>query len=123
MPYRAYTSFSSPPRHTDDDDGDYCKASPSCPQRNNILNDKLVEEQPARPPSLGSCLRENRFSTSSTTLSTTSSNGSRLSRKRSSSSVDSESSTVRFDMENVNVIHFEKPQENYSEQGWVQHFA
>jgi hypothetical protein len=81
---------------------------PETPPRRIVSGSKLRAHSLPPSPSLGSCLRETRFSGSSS--------------PRRRLSVESELSVVRFDMEKVNVIHFEKPQETYSEGGWAEHF-
>jgi hypothetical protein len=104
MPNLAYQFLSSPSLSTPRDES----FEPKTPPRRIASGSKLEEHAFSTSPSFGSCLRETRFSGCSS--------------RRRSLSVESESSTVRFDMEKVNVIHFEKPQETYSEGGWAEHF-
>jgi hypothetical protein len=105
MPNLASQFLSSPSLPTPRDES----FGPKMPRRRIVSGSKLEEHALSTSPSLGSCLRETRFSGCS-------------SRRRSLSSVESESSMVRFDMEQVNVIHFQKPQETYSEGGWAELF-
>lgn len=56
-----------------------------------------------------SCIRESRFSGWAT--------------RARSSSVESEGSTVRFDMKKLDVVHFDKPQETYADRGWADQFT
>jgi hypothetical protein len=81
---------------------------------------QLGQKQPG-----ASCLRQSRFSpvnamalSSSTPTSPTSWSASANNDQPSVSS-----SSVRFDMDSVAVLHFEPPQERYAEEGWSQYFG
>jgi len=86
----------------------------------------LLSKQPS-----ASCLRESPRYSSSTTTSASYSNNNKENNvnrrcttlRRESSSDSSVSSSVRFDMEAVAVLHFEPPIERYAEEGWSDYFA
>ena len=105
---------------------DSCQAStPMSPRRRSIL--PAVPQSPATikrslPPrriqstseletvekTTKSCLRESRFSGR---------------KSRSCSISELSSSSVRFDMDNIDVVHFEPPMEIFAQPGWCEHFA
>ena len=112
-------------------------------KKQSLLRTRRSTGELCKTKPLGSCLRESRFSLSSTASSTGSSSCDddanedgggdhnsccqegkhRPTSATASTSPERRSQSLRFDMEGIDVVHFIPPQERYAEQGWSNYFA
>jgi hypothetical protein len=93
-------------------------ATTSIASKKTLSLPHLLTKQPS-----ASCLRESpRYSSSPSSSGTGQSHLVRRASSSESASSCSLSSSVRFDMTAVAVLHFEPPQERYAEEGWADYF-
>ena len=131
MMMRIRPSSSAPSLSSVASDYDDYSSPSSSPSSSSMGNKSRSLSMLTKQPS-ASCLRESpRYSCTPTKNSSSSENdvgtttgGGGLRRISSCiSDTSSVGSSVRFDMDNVAVRHFEIPQERYAEEGWTNYFA